>query len=207
MIKDQTVGQFLDGLASQAPTPGGGGAAAFMGAMAAAMVGMVCNLTLGKKQYAAVEAEIKAALEKAEDLRARLTGLADADAEAFKQVMDAYNLPKETDPQKLARTESIQSALKAATEVPLACALACAEIIALCRVVAEKGNKNVVSDAGVAVLAAYGGLQSAILNVQVNVSAIKDEDFVNLRLAEIASLQTDKAVAADEIHRQVIGRL
>jgi formiminotetrahydrofolate cyclodeaminase len=175
--------------------------------MAAALVSMVCNLTLGKKQYAAVEAEIKAALEKAEDLRARLTGLADADAEAFQQVMDAYGLPKESDQEKLARTEAIQSALKAATEVPLACALACAEIIVLCRVVAEKGNKNVVSDAGVAMLAAYGGLQSAILNVQVNVSAIKDEDFVRMRLAEIATLQTDMAVAADAIHREVVGRL
>jgi formiminotetrahydrofolate cyclodeaminase len=207
MIKDQTVGLFLDRLASQAPTPGGGGAAAAMGAMGAALVSMVCNLTLGKKHYAAVEAEMRTTLELAENLRARLTGMADADADAFNQVMGAYGLPKESDEQKLARAQSIQSALKAATEVPLACAMACAEVIALCRIVAEKGNKNIISDAGVAALAAYGGLQSAILNIQVNAAAIKDEAFVSARLAEIETLQADMAVAASEIHRLVLSRL
>jgi len=207
MIKDQPIGQFLDGLASPAPTPGGGGAAAIMGAMGAALVSMVCNLTIGKKPYADVEAEMQATLARSEDVRARLTGMVQADAEAFGRVMAAYGLPKDSPEQKQARSQAIQVALQAAADVPLACARACAEVIELSRVVAVKGNKNVVSDAGVAVLAAYGALQSAALNVQVNASAIKDEDFVRTRVVELDALLAATETAVRDIHGQVQSRL
>ena len=207
MIKDQPIGQFLDELASQAPTPGGGGAAAVMGAMGAALVSMVCNLTLGKKPYAGVEEEMRATLERSENVRARLTGMVQADADVFGRVMGAYGLPKDTGEQKQARAQAIQAALKDATEVPLACARACAEVVELSRVAAAKGNKNVVSDAGVAALAAYGALRSAALNVQVNAQAIKDEDFVRVRVGELDALLADMAVAAEEVHWQAQSRL
>ncbi len=207
MIKDQTLQQFLDGLASKAPTPGGGGAAAVMGAMGAALVSMVCNLTLGKKNYEAVEAEMKATLERAEALRARLADMIRADADVFGQVMGAYGLPKDTDAQKLARVDAIQAALKSATLVPLDCARACAELIALSRVVAEKGNKNVVSDAGVAVLAAYSALKSAALNVYVNAGAIKDEAFVQERIGELDALLAGMDISAEEIYQEAKSRL
>ena len=207
MIEDQSIQQFLDGLASQSPTPGGGGAAAVMGAMGAALVSMVCNLTLGKTQYAAVEEEMKAALEQAENLRARLTDMIRADAEVFDQVMAAYGLPKGTDEERQARAEAIQAALKIATEVPLACAKACSEVVELSRVVAEKGNKNVVSDAGVAVLAGHAGLKSAALNVYVNVGAIKDEGFVHTRISELNAILTGMEVSVEAIYQEVESKL
>lgn len=207
MMKDQPLATFLDGLASQSATPGGGGAAAVMGAMAAALVSMVCNLTIGKKNYEAVEAEMKTVLQQAESLRSKLTDMIQADATVFDQVMAAYRLPKESDEQKQARTEAIQQALKTATDVPLACAKACAEVIALSRVVAEKGNKNVISDAGVAVQSAYAGLKSAALNVYVNVGAIKDESFAHTRISELNAILTGMEVSTEEIYREVESKL
>jgi len=207
MIKDQPIQQFLDGLASKSPTPGGGGAAAIMGAMGAALVSMVCNLTLGKAQYAAVQEEMEATLARAEALRTRLTDMIQADAEVFDQVMAAYGLPKETDADKQARAEAIQAALKTATDVPLACAQACSELIELSRVVAEKGNKNVVSDAGVAVLAGYGALKSAALNVYVNVGPIKDEAFVHSRISQLNAILTGMEVSVEEIYQEVEAKL
>lgn len=188
MIKDQPIQFFLDELASKSPTPGGGSAAAIMGAMGAALVSMVCNLTVGKKNYQAVEGEMRAMLEQAEALRARLTDLMHADIEAFNQVMGAYGLPKETEAQQQARSHAIQEALKTATEVPLECARACAEIVSLSKAAAELGNRNVVSDAGAAVAAGYAALRCSALNVYVNVGSIKDEAFVASRLAELDQL-------------------
>ena len=207
MINEMPVQTFLDKLASQSPTPGGGGVAALTGAMGAALVGMVCNLTIGKKNYQAVEEEMKSALAKAEELRSRLAGLAQADAGVFDRVMGAYGLPKETEEEQRSRSLAIQDALKAAADVPLACARACAEVIELSRVVAEKGNKNVVSDAGVAVLAGHAGLKSAVLNVCVNIAGIKDEAFVHERMSELNAIMTGSEVATEEIFREVEVRL
>ena len=116
MIKDQSVHEFLEALASKAATPGGGSAAAIMGAMGAALVSMVCNLTLGKKGYEAAEGEMQAVLPRAEALRERLADMVRADVEAFDQVMAAYGLPKDSEAQKAARGDAIQGAFKAATE-------------------------------------------------------------------------------------------
>jgi len=207
MIKDQPIQQFLDELASKASTPGGGGAAAIMGAMGAALVSMVCNLTIGKGKYADVEGELKAVLSQAEDLRERMTDMIRQDVEVFDQVMGAYGLPKDTDEQKNARSAAIQAALKAATDVPLACARAAAEGIALSREVAEKGNLNVISDAGVAVLAANAALRSAALNVYINAGSIKDKDFAGSRLAELEALLKTSDVDTSDIYNIVKDKL
>lgn len=207
MIKDKPVQQFLDELASKAPTPGGGGAAALMGAIGAALVSMVCNLTVGKKNYEAHEEEMQATLAAAEALRARLTDMIEADAASFGQVMAAYGLPKETDEEKRARTLAIQEALKAAAGAALDCAKACAEVIELSRAVAEKGNKNVVSDAGVAVLAGHAALKSAALNVRINLGAIKDETFAHECASELNAALTGTDVATEEICEEVNNRL
>ena len=207
MLKDQPVQQFLDELASKAPTPGGGSAAAIMAAMGAALVSMVCNLTLGKKNYAAVEEEIKAVLARSEDLRIHLTEMVRADVEVFDQVMAAYGMPKANEEDKQVRGLAIQAALQAATDVPLACAKASAEVIELSRIVSAKGNKNVVSDAGVAVLAAYAALKSAALNVYVNVAALKDESFAQDRMAQINALLADNEISTAEIYSAVKNQL
>lgn len=207
MIKDQSVQTFLDLLASKASTPGGGSAAAIMGAMGAALVSMVCNLTIGKKGHEQVEADLKVALNRAEVLRAELTDMIRADVEVFNQVMAAYGLPKDTDEQKSKRAEAIQKALKAATDVPLGCARACAQVIDLCKPVAEKGNKNVISDAGVAVLVAQAALRSAALNVYINVPGIKDRAFADSRLAQLEGMLKGREALTEEIYQIVKSRL
>ncbi len=115
-IKDKSVQAFIDELASKAPTPGGGSAAAVMGAQAAALISMVCNLTIGKPKYAEVEVEMQALLEKSEALRETLTGMIKADVDVFDRLMATYGLPKDSDEEKAARSKAIQSALKEATD-------------------------------------------------------------------------------------------
>lgn len=188
MIENLSLQDFLDQLASGASTPGGGSAAALMGALGAALVGMVCNFTVGREKFAAVDADMRRVLDAAEAARATLGAAMSADVAAFDGVMAAYGLPRETDAEKATRSAAIQRALEAATEVPLACARACAEVIRLSAQAAEHGNPNVVSDAGVAVMAAWGGLKSAALNVYVNTGSIKDSDFVSPRVQETEAL-------------------
>lgn len=188
MTTDRPLQEFLDRLASSAATPGGGSVAAIMGAMAAALLSMVCNLTIGKKNDLELEAEMSAVLVAAESLRERLTGMVAEDIGAFDALMAAYALPKQTDPQKAARSGAIQAALRRATEVPLACARSCAEVIALAQRAADKGNLNVISDAGVAALAAQAALRSAALNAYINAAAIKDRAFAQSRIAETEAL-------------------
>lgn len=207
MIKNKSIQTFLDELASKSSTPGGGSAAAIMGAMSAALISMVCNLTIGKKNYEGVEDEFKTLLMEAEKLRGKLTDMIKADVEAFDQVMAAYRMPKDDDEQRAARGTEIQAALKVATDVPLECARACADAIDLSRAVAEKGNLNVVSDAGVAVLASYAALKSAALNVYINIGGIKDDAFVKQRLGELNKILQGKDVSTEEIYQIVKDKL
>ncbi|MDI1276516.1 methenyltetrahydrofolate cyclohydrolase [Methylobacter sp.] len=206
-IKDKSVQAFIDELASKAPTPGGGSAAAVMGAQAAALISMVCNLTIGKPKYAEVEVEMQSLLEKSEALRETLTGMIKADVEVFDRLMATYGLPKDSDEEKSVRSEAIQSALKEATVVPLACANACAEAITLSRIAAEKGNIGVISDAGVAVMAAYGALKSAALNVYINAGGLKDKAFADEKLAELETILNGADAAAEEVYQIVKAKL
>ncbi|MBI1732645.1 MAG: cyclodeaminase/cyclohydrolase family protein [Gammaproteobacteria bacterium] len=207
MIKDKSIQAFLDELAGKAATPGGGSAAAVMGAMGAALVSMVANFTVGKKGYEAVDAEAAELLRRAESLRRQLTEMIRADVEAFDGVMAAYGLARDTDAQKAARTGAIQAALKKAADIPLACAALCAEVIGLTRPMAAIGNKNVISDAGVAVLAAEAALRSAALNVYVNVGAIKDEAFVADRRQRLEQILAGSEALTEEVYALVKGRL
>lgn len=208
MAESQALGAFLDDLASERSTPGGGGAAAISGAMGAALVSMVCNLTIGKPKYAEVEAELKTVLAESEGLRAELTKAIGDDVKAFDAVMAAYGSPKgETDEAKAARTATIQAALKEATDAPLECARLCAEVVKLSDVTAEKGNANVVSDAGVAVQSAYAGLMSAALNVRVNAKSIKDREFADQRLAELETLLSEAKTATEKTYETVKSKL
>jgi len=206
-IKDKSIQIFLDELASKSATPGGGSVSALMGAQSAALTSMVCNLTIGKPKYAEVEIEMQALLQKSEALREKLTGLIKADIDVFNHLMAAYGLPKETDEEKVARSEAIQTVLKAATEVPLDCARACAEAIELSRCAANKGNLGVISDAGAAVMAGYGGLKSAALNVYINTGSLKDRQFVEAKLAELETILKNVDVAVEEIYQMVKTKL
>ena len=207
MFTEQQLQTFLDQLASRASTPGGGSAAAIMGAMGAALISMVANLTVGKKKYEDVEAEMQGFLEQSEVLRTRLTGMIQADVDVFDKVMASYGMARETEADKEQRSRAIQAALKEATDVPLACAQLCADVIELCRPVAEKGNLNVISDAGVAVLAAHAALRSAALNVYINIGGIKDSDFVNDRRKKLEFVLSGAGVATETVYELVKSKL
>jgi methenyltetrahydrofolate cyclohydrolase len=207
MIKDKSVQTFLDELASKASTPGGGSAAAIMGAMSAALVSMVANLTVGKKNYEAVDGEMQELLATSENLRDQLTAMIKADVDVFDRVMAAYGMAKESDEDKSARSLAIQTALKDATDVPLACAKLCSEVITICQPIAEKGNPNVISDAGVAVLAAHAALRSAALNVYINIGGIKDKEFANDRRQQLESLLEGSNEATEQVYELVKSKL
>lgn len=198
-MTQDSVETFLQRLASSDATPGGGSAAAVMGAMGAALAAMVCNLTVGKPAYAAVDAQARAALDRADSLRRTLLQMVAEDVAAFDTLMAAYRLPKATDEDKVVRSVAIQSGLKGATEAPLACARACAEVIALCADVAAHGNVGVISDAGVGVLAAHAALRSAALNVLINAPQIKDRAWAEARLAESSALEARAARDAEQV--------
>ncbi|ATQ68559.1 MULTISPECIES: methenyltetrahydrofolate cyclohydrolase [Methylosinus] len=207
MTKDESITKFLDDLASERPTPGGGGAAAVMGAIGAALVSMVANLTIGKKNYEAVEDDLKAARAEAERLRGELTAAIEEDVVAFNSVMGAYGLPRATDEDKAARTAAIQAALKEATLAPLRAVKACFEVILLSEAAAEKGNLNVISDAGVAVLAANAGLRSAALNVYINAKSIKDRAFAEEQIAAVEALLAQAAEKTEAVYATVRGKI
>jgi len=175
MLIDKKINNFLDELASNSPTPGGGSVAALAGALGAALVSMVGNLTIGKKKYEDVEEDIKKIISFSEKLRYELSQLIEEDVKAFNNFMATYKMPKETEDEKKIRTEKIQESLIKAAKIPLRVAYKCIDILSLSKEVAEKGNINVVSDAGVAVLMAEAALESAILNVKINLRMIKDE--------------------------------
>jgi len=206
-LTSKTVVEFLDALSSSAPAPGGGSVAALSGALGAALVSMVCNLTLGKKKYADVQEEISALVERSEALRADLTALIEADVAAFTGVSVAYKMPRATPEEKAARTAAIQEALKKATVVPMQVARNCVKVIDLCTPAAEMGNVNVVSDAGVAVLMAEAGLRSAALNVLINLNAIKDQSFCQEVGCELDALLEGRSALKDQIYDLVVAKL
>jgi formiminotetrahydrofolate cyclodeaminase len=206
-VMQEPIDQFLDRLASSAPTPGGGSAAAVMGAMGAALTSMVCNVTIGKKGLEGVEAPMLAVRAESARLQARLTEMMAEDIAAFDGLMAAYKLPKATEEDKARRSAAIESSLRRATEVPLACARACAAVIALTQRAADLGYKGVVSDAGVAVLAAFAALRSAALNVYINAPMLRDRIFEDQSMAEIDRLVASAAADSETVYTTVRGRL
>ena len=207
MFTEKTVAAFLDQLATNSPTPGGGSVAALTGALGAGLISMVCSLTLGKEKYKDVEADINGIFAQSEALRPKLQDLIEADVEAYGKLNSAYKLPRETDEQKKARTAAIQAALLIATDVPVSIAEACVGVIELCAPAAAKGNVQAVSDVGVAMLLAESGLRSANLNVMINLSAIKDQEHVAKIRAYVDGLLAGKAELKERIVQEVESKL
>jgi formiminotetrahydrofolate cyclodeaminase/predicted GIY-YIG superfamily endonuclease len=186
---DLRVNEYLDALASAAPTPGGGSASALAAAMGAAMVAMACNLTVGREKFAAVEEELRGVLARAGELQAVLVAAVDDDTEAYDVVSAAYKLPKATPEEKAARTAAIQQGLQGASDVPLRVAQAAAEVLALTKVAQAKANPNVASDAYVAELLARAGRDGAIANVEINLGSITDAAFADRMRTAIGALR------------------
>lgn len=193
---DRSISDFLDALASGESTPGGGGAAALTGSEAAALLSMVINFTVGKKKYAAVDAEFRGYLVRTEALRKELLALADDDVAAFNGVAACYGMPKATDEEKEARTQAMQAALQGAAKVPMTVAEKCLALLDLVEPVGSQGNSNVVSDAGVAMYLGFAALQSALINVNINLKWIKDDAFI----AEYAARRDTVLAAAQSAY-------
>jgi glutamate formiminotransferase/formiminotetrahydrofolate cyclodeaminase len=177
---------FLESLAAGTPTPGGGSASAYTGAMAAGLVSMVARLTIGKKGYEKVEKEMQNILKDAEDLREELTLAVTTDSEAFIHVMDAYKRPK-SDPD---REQSIQAATLKAAEVPLGVARKALQVSDLALKTAELGNKNAITDAGAGANLAYAAITCAGYNVRVNLLSLEDMKVKKRLLSELNQLET-----------------
>jgi formiminotetrahydrofolate cyclodeaminase len=198
-VLDQEIGSWLDELASAAPAPGGGAAAAMVAAVGAGLVEMVCNLTIGKPRYAEHEEVMRAALVSATELRLSAGQLAAEDAVAFNAVSQAYRLPRESDDEKAARAEAIQGALVEAADVPLRVAAVAAEVIGLADRILAGANVNVISDVAVAASAGRAALESAAINVEINLSAMSDS---TLRAALRGDL--DRLVPASAVADRVV---
>jgi methenyltetrahydrofolate cyclohydrolase len=176
MLVDLKVKEFADRLAAGVPTPGGGSAAALAGCLAASLGAMVCELTLGKSRYEAVQSDMERARDALAGMRKDLLALVDRDSEAYDEVALAMKLPKATPEEKAARREALGRATQFATEIPVKTAETCLAVLEQVRIVAEKGNPSAVSDAGVAAHLAHTGLTGAALNVRINLPGIPERD-------------------------------
>ncbi|GMQ61035.1 cyclodeaminase/cyclohydrolase family protein [Vallitalea maricola] len=203
MLIDKSVSQFLDATASNDPVPGGGSIAASSGATAAALVEMVANLTIGKKKYEDVNDEMKEISKKANDLRQQLLKYIDIDSEAFNRVMNAYKLPKDTEEQKIVRKMTIQNAMKYAASVPLEVAKKSYDIMELSMRVVESGNRNAVTDGAVSAMMARTAVLSAIYNVKINLSSIKDNIYVEKVDSEVSWLEMN----ATNKEKEILGKI
>lgn len=186
------IGTFLDKLASGEPAPGGGAAAALAGAMGAALVSMVCGLTIGREKYKDVEAELGAVNASATMTRANFLLLSQRDQDAFTTVMQAFALPKDTDAAKAERQAAIQAGLQEATRVPLSTLQQAVELLPGALDAIEKGNANARSDAASAYFLTQAAADGAILNVKINLGGLKDETFKQGILAALAKAQAER---------------
>ena len=193
------LGAYLDALASQAPAPGGGSATGLAGALGASLVCMVANYTVGRPKYADVEDEVRAALNEADALRARLMALAEADEAAYEAVAAARKLPRKSDGERTLRADEIQRATRAAAHPPLEMAAACRRALELSEVVARHGNASLASDAGVAALFSEAALRASAINVRVNLAAVEDPAFVKGLDERLDALLEGSAALKEEI--------
>lgn len=199
MLKELTVKDFIEVTASDSPAPGGGSIAALCGALSAALTEMVANLTIGKKKYIEVENDMISVIKKTEVVREKFLKNIDKDTEAFNRVMKAFKLPKSNEEEKKRRAVTIEEALKNAALIPLNVARDAFNLIPTIQKVIENGNKNALSDGLVAVMLARTTVLSALYNVKINLSSIKDEDFVSMYSLEVNQLEKEVQKKEQEI--------
>lgn len=200
---EKNIDSFLINLASSAPTPGGGGAAALAGALGIALGNMVGSLTLGKKKYADVQEDILVLNARAEALCADFVALIDADAEAFAPLSRAYGIPKD-DP---TRAEIMEAALKRAAEPPIEMMRKSGEALDVIAEYAAKGSALAISDAGCAAALAIAAMKAAALNVRINTKSMADRTLADKMNEETDGLLEKYGKLAEQIYENVAGRL
>jgi formiminotetrahydrofolate cyclodeaminase len=198
---------FVAALGTPSPVPGGGGAAALVGALGAALGNMVAGLTLGKKKYASVAAEMLALKDMAERLQGDLLALIQRDAEAFAPLAAAYRLPKNTEQEKAHKAQVMETALREACSVPLEVMRKCGDVIVLLETAAAKGNACALSDAGVGAAFCKAALVGAGLNVFINTQAMRDHTFAERINSMASALCAEYEVRADRILDDISKRL
>ncbi len=199
MLADLSIRNYLAKTASGDPVPGGGSSAALNAALAAALTEMVAQLTIGRKNFESVDAEMRAVAEKASSLRQKLTQDIDRDSDAYAQVLKAFQMPKATEAEKAERARAVQEAFKQAALVPLAVARDAVALMGLGRTVICKGNPNAASDGAAGVLAARMAARTAVYNVRINLGSIQDEKFVSELSKEAARLEAEADTKEKEI--------
>ncbi len=198
---------YLDDAASKKPAPGGGSVSACVGALGAALVGMVCNLTCGREKFAAVDGEMTALVEKSEAARARLEQLLQDDTTAYNGVITAFRMPKDTDEEKAARKAAVQAGLVIAANVPLEICKVAVEVCRLSKTAAELGNPQAVTDAGIGAILGEAAVVGAALNVRINLGSIEDCDYTAAAAAEIDRIQAEAAALRAEVLAITLSRL
>jgi len=198
---------YLDDAASKKPAPGGGSVSACAGALGAALVGMVCNLTCGREKFAAVDAELTALVEKSEAARARLEQLLQDDTTAYNGVITAFRMPKDTDEEKAARKAAVQAGLVIAADVPLEICKVAVEVCRLSKTAAELGNPQAVTDAGIGAILGEAAVVGAALNVRINLGSIEDCDYTTAAAAEIDRIQAEAATLRAEVLAITLSKL
>ncbi len=197
-LVDMNLVEFVDETASESPAPGGGSISAYMGAMGSALGSMVANLSSHKRGWDARWEEFSDWAEKGKAYQTELIKMVDEDTNAFNFIMDAFGLPKKTDDEKAARTKAIQDATKYATEVPFKTMELCYNCMEVAKAMAEIGNPNSVTDAGVGALAARSGVIGAFLNVKINAAGLDDKEFATKIIADgEAMVEKAKALEAE----------
>ena len=199
--------EFVTVLASKAPVPGGGGASALVGAVGTALGNMVGSLTVGKKKYADVEAEMWELKGKCDKLQAELLRLIERDAEVFEPLSKAYGMPRETEEEKAEKARVMEIVLKEACSVPREIMEKCCEAIDVIVEFAAKGSALAISDAGVGVIFCKAALQGASLNVFINTKSMKNREYAEELNAKAEAMLSKYTVLADEVFAQVRGRL
>ncbi len=207
VLVDKTVRGFVDETSVDSPVPGGGSVSALMGSLACALGSMVANLTAGKKGYEKVDDEMKAVAAKAQTLKDLFLRAVDDDSKAFDDVMAAMRLPKQTDEEKRIRQETIEAATKKAVEVPLSVLNMCGDAVDLVEAVAQKGNENSISDAGVAALALRSAAAGAALNVLINLPGLSDKKYAARTRREAADVSARVGERCTDIYEHVLGAL
>ena len=207
MIEQQTVNEFLTALSSKRPTPGGGGASALAGALSGALGLMVGNLTVGKKKYADVEADVAAAMSRLEEARDRMVRLAQEDAEVFAPLAAAYGLPAGTEEEKARKAQVMEENLLAASLVPLRIMELAVEVLSDLEELEKKGSVMAVSDVGVAVQFARTAVTGAVMNVYINTKSMKNRDKAAELNRKAEKLLEDGCRKADAVYDRVRQRL
>ena len=203
-LAEMQVTEFVNLMASDAPAPGGGSAAALEGALGAALTAMVCALTVGKKKYADVQELAVESQKKADDLKARFVDVMDRDTEAFNAVSAVFAMPKDTDEQKAARKAAMQEALKGCTKTPFEMMQLACETLELTRSLVGRLNASAASDLGCSALSLRAAIQGAWLNVLINISGINDEAFAAEYRANGQALLDKALPLADEIYEEIL---